>query len=198
MKINTVFLILLFFVSIVKGQVWIDHSATWHYEWSGIATGGFVKIKYTKDTVIFNKFCQKLVPIWYTFYCDQNQIVRLFRIDTLNSEYTTVSGDTVFYLLNNHFYILYNFGAQPGDTWDLGVDTNASLCTHSIVIVDSIGTVEINNHNYRWIFVRPMINSSVSIGGKIVERFGAISGGLFHRKIIVIQPLLPMCQGYET
>ncbi len=92
----------------------------------GVGTGGFIRIEYTGDTIINGKDCEKLIPIRYEFglVFPNDTAVSLLDIDTLNSEYTYLNADTVFYFTDNEFHPLYNFGAQPGDTWDLGIDTN--------------------------------------------------------------------------
>lgn len=79
-----------------------------------------------------------------------------FGVNTLEPEFTYLSGDTVFRYKNNKFNILYNFGAQPGDTWDLGIDTNQWLCSKSIIEVDSVKTITINEMPLRCLFVRHM------------------------------------------
>ena len=38
-------------------------------------------------------------------------------LQDFGNHYTSVSGDTVFYLKNDQFYVLYNFGANIGDQW---------------------------------------------------------------------------------
>jgi hypothetical protein len=113
------------------------------------------------------------------FFADQNHEICFGGKFNLKTEYTTVSGDTVFYLLNNQFQVLYNFNVTSGDHWDLGVDTNTFKCSKSTVIVDSIGTVNINNHNFRWIYVSSLPNSSKVLKGRIIERFGAAKEYLF-------------------
>lgn len=109
--------------------------------------------------------CEKLVTTKYNVA--DNPV-------TLGNEFTYSNGDTVFYFVNGGFQILYNFGAQPGETWDLGVDFLGAGCSTSIVQVDSIGTININSQNYRWISVSSQAGSSVGLQGKIIERFGSI------------------------
>jgi len=179
MKKSIIIFVLFSFSLIAQAQVWIDQGAIWHYKYSGLVSGGFVKINYTKDTIIANRNCQQLVPVKYVFFADSNHVVFFGGAFSLNPEYTSVSGDTVFYLLNNQFQVLYNFNVQPGDSWDLGVDTNFFKCSKSTVRVDSVGIITINNHNYRWIYVNSLPNSSKILQGRIIERFGSASGYLF-------------------
>ena len=121
---NLIIILILSFSFSIKSQVWINKDAIWHYEWSGIKGGGFVKIEYEKDTLINGKLCNKLVSIEYDFITNQkNEIIPSGKYP-LKNQYTYVNGDTVFYLVNDNFFVLYNFGAKPGDTWNIGVDTN--------------------------------------------------------------------------
>jgi len=173
-------LILLLFITVnLQSQIWIDHGAVWHYNYSELFGGGFIKITYTEDTLINGQQCQKLIPIKYMFTLDQYSNIVFLGTINLPTEYTYSSGDTVFYYKNNQFYTLYNFGAQPGDSWNLGVDTNQFLCTDSYAHVDSIGTINFNSSVYRWISLSNINNSSVGLSGKIVERFGAFQSYLF-------------------
>ena len=160
-------------------QVWIEEGAVWHYDYSSLSGGGFIKITYEKDTLVDGINCQKLEPVKYNFTVDQFQNIIFLVTTDLTTQYTYSSGDTVFYYSENQFHILYDFGAQPGDTWNLGVDTNMMYCSESITHVDSVGTMMINGQSYRWISLSSLGSSSVSLNGKIIERFGAIDGYLF-------------------
>jgi|LSQX01.2.fsa_nt_gb hypothetical protein len=160
----------------IQGQTWIDHGAKWYYDWSGTLPG-FDKIEYVGDTIIQGKNCQKLEISSYMFTPLE------FGGELTNTwfdyQYTYLSGDTVFYLVNDQFHILYNFGAQVGDTWNIGVDTNDFSCGQSIVEVQSKGSTIINGETLEWISVITQPNSSVGLSGKIYKRFGAIDDYLF-------------------
>ena len=160
-------------------QVWIDQGAEWHYNYSSIGGGGFIKINYINDTIIDGHNCQKLVPERYLFTVDQYYNIIFLGTAYLQPRFTYSSGDTVFYYNNNQFYVLYNFGAQVGDSWSLGVDTNQMMCDSSYTYVDSIGTIDINSQTFRWISLSGVDNSSVVLRGKAIERFGSASGYLF-------------------
>jgi hypothetical protein len=178
MKTSTLILFLLITFNL-QSQVWIDHGATWHYNYSEIGGGGFIKITYTEDTLISGQQCQKLISVKYRFSLDQYSNIVFLGTINLPTEYTFASGDTVFYYKNNQFYTLYNFGAQPGDSWNLGIDTNQFQCSQSYAHVDSIGTINLNGHSFRWLSLSNTNNSSVGLFGKIVERFGAYQSYLF-------------------
>lgn len=154
---------------------WISHGAVWHYQWGGLG-GGNDKIVYESDSLIYGKNCQKLVT--YRSYYGQTgpfQPITLLWSDTLPSNYTYNNGDTVFYLNNNSFNVLYNFGTQVGGNWNLGVDTSGALCSKSIVKIDSIGNTPISAINYRHLYLSDSANSSVGIEGKIIEHIGSMN-----------------------
>ena len=178
MKISLIILCLSI-AFIANAQVWVSESAVWHYEWSNVGFGGFERIEYVKDTLIDNKLCNKLVPTNYQFTTNENHEIVPLGQNTLKSHYTYACGDTVFHLVNGKFYVLYNFGAKPGDSWNIGVDTNTYKCSKSYVKVDSIGTIVLNATKYRWISLSTLPNSSMGLNGKVIERFGAINDYLF-------------------
>lgn len=171
---------MVFFGLNAKSQVWGDFGSTWHYSYWNIGEGGFIKIQFSGDTVIQNRNCQKLEVLRYRFFSIPNVGMIFAGAMPLNPEFTSVSEDTVFYLVNNNFRILYNFNAQVGDSWDLGVDTNDNfMCSKSIVVVDSIGTMLINNKTFRWLYLRSIDSSSVVLNGRVIEGIGSIKDYLF-------------------
>ncbi|MCR5038999.1 MAG: T9SS type A sorting domain-containing protein, partial [Bacteroidales bacterium] len=86
----------------------------------------------------------------------------------------------------NAFTTLYDFDAEAGESWDYEVGD----CTHQ-VIVDSVGSVTWNGHNYRtqWVsyYEDPWVGSSGK--GKIIEGVG-YEKGLF--------PSIEVCNGWEV
>jgi len=162
----------------VKAQTtpWISQGATWFYSWWVPGMGGNDKIEYTHDTVLLGKTCEilKTTSYWYGNPGPGLPPI-LLSTHVLPNNYTYNNGDTVFYFSNNHFDVLYNFGAQQGSTWNLGVDTNGFQCSQSIVKVDSISTQQINSNSYRVLFTSDSSNSSVGIQGKIIEHIGSLN-----------------------
>lgn len=175
MKKLTTLLIVLLSITL-QAQVWIDNGATWHYDWSGVLPA-FDKIEYVGDTVIQDKTCQTLQVSSYMF-SPVEQGANLLST-TITRRYTYSNADTVFYLVNDNFHILYNFGAQVSDSWELGVDTNDFSCGRSFVTVTSTGSTEINGQMHDYIAVATEPGSSVGFDGKIYKRFGVIGDYLF-------------------
>lgn len=173
-KIAILLIVLISFT--VQGQIWIDEGATWHYDWSGLLPG-LDKIEYVGDTIIQDKTCQKLQISRYMFapIGSGGEVINSW----ISYKYTYSNGDTVFNLINDDFHVLYNFGAQVGDIWELGVDTNELYCGPSSVEVTATGSTEINGQNCEWIQVTTLPNSSVGIDGRIYKRFGVTSDYLF-------------------
>jgi len=155
-------------------QPWIEQGATWHYSWINVSNYGFRKIEYTQDTLIQNKTCQMLVVENHTFERDQFQDNYLGG-GVIDTNYTYSKNDTVFWLINETFHILYDFNADVGDSWDLGFDTNEYKCSKSYTVVDSIGTIEINGKTLRWVALNWTKNSSVGFfEQKIIEGIGGM------------------------
>ncbi|MGQ0827863.1 MAG: T9SS type A sorting domain-containing protein [Bacteroidota bacterium] len=160
----------------VKAQItpWISQGATWHYTWWDPSMVGNDKIEYIHDTLLFGKTCEILKTTRY-FYgrLGPGSPLTLLYTQT-NNNYTYSNGDTVFYLNNNKFDILYNFGASLNNNWDLGVDTNYAYCSKSIVRVDSTSTQTINSNVHRVLYTSDSANSSMGITGKIIEHIGSM------------------------
>lgn len=161
------------------GQVWIDPGAVWHYDYWTIGSGGFLKMEYEKDTMIQGRTCQKIITHVYTFGMDQWGKIFLLGKFRWPDEFTTVSGDTVFYWRDNQFFVLYNFGAAIGDQWIVSVGNPGGFSEKcddtSRVMVTDTGHVAINGKSYRYITLEPTSNSPVGLVGTYAERFGMMN-----------------------
>ena len=173
-------LVLLFILSSLtfvytNGQVWVKNDAIWHYDFS--YTGyGFYKIELGTDTLIQNKNCQKYLIKKHTFFHQPGDIYLQGPILDDPSEFTYISGDTVFYYKNDKFYTLFNFNANIGDQWIVN-DEPGSLpnCdTISKVEVIDTGKIDINGINRKAILLHTVEGSPFGIDGWIVENIGPI------------------------
>lgn len=122
----------------------------WHYtnyETSAPYPLGYLKIECLGDTVILGKTCRHLKKTKV-----QSNGVSVSEKD----EFIYNSGDTVFiYVPDDNFYILYNFNAQPGDTWTTSAyDMYDDIYVESTHLVDSIATTIINGQSLKQLFVR--------------------------------------------
>ena len=163
----------------IFAQQWIDSNAQWHYGWWSVGAIGYTEINYTGDTLINGYNCQKLVPTNHSFGMDQWGAMNYFGSNQWPAEYTRSSGDTVFWLDDTTFHVLYNFGEQQGGSWNLGIDTNSFLCSYSIEHVDSSGTIVINSSTLKWVYVRADSMSSSGFNGKAIEGIGQVDDYLF-------------------
>lgn len=176
MKPLTLLFSLLFSLPLFS-QTWIGQGAEWHYYYTAIDGEGFIKINYTKDTVIQNQSCQMLEVEKHSFTGDEFGNTVYLGSSKLPNQYTYASGDTVFYFTDGFFSVLYNFRTEPNNSWNLG--QTSSDCGESFAKVDSLSTELINGYNYRCSFLNYNTDASVYLKGKVVERFGAVDNYLF-------------------
>lgn len=188
MKMVYILFVFLLISSKADTQVWVDQGATWHYDYEIWLLIGFIKYEYTSDTLIDNIQCQKIESNTHDFSEGQSSII------PRPTNYTYVSGDTVFYRKNGQFFALFDFGAQIGDSWAIGITSDSSNnCNNdtSKVIVTNTGTITLNNINYRYIQLDTFQTPELSLRGVFVERFGLIGNGYHHD----LFPVMEECPG---
>jgi len=173
-------LLLLFCLSIsfntYSQQPFAPPGATWHFDWWSFYVGevGFEVISYQQDTIIFGKQCQKLSRTLYHFPfggfgSSAHDTILLPDI------FVYQNGDTVFWLSDSSFLVLYNFGAQPGDEWVTEKFDSAAICdTVSTIHVDTVGVDTINGVALRWMAVHTLWGSPTGTNGRIYERLGSL------------------------
>jgi hypothetical protein len=125
-------------------QIWVKPNATWHYDFSTISSGGFMKIQHIADTIIESKNAMVLETTMNEFIAGQNGIIYFNFSDTLQRNYTYVNGDTVFYWRNNKFEVLYNFSEVAGGGWMLGSESEEMNMCDDTSTVDVIGEEIVN------------------------------------------------------
>lgn len=170
------FLVLLLFSLNSFAQVWVNPNAVWTYDYSGISEGGTFKWKYTHDSIIQGRTVQALKCEKHQFVMDQFGQLH-GSLQDYGSRFTSVSGDTVFHMNNNQFYVLYNFGASIGDQWIIDENPNAEFCNPvSSVQVTDTGSVLINGQMRRTITLETLTTGEFGIDGIAVEGIGLVSG----------------------
>lgn len=170
---------MLLFVVSSNAQIWAPTGAKWHYTFSNFWISGYVSIENTTDTLILDnstgqlRNCQKLVKTFWSYnHLNGNRDTIL-----LGSEYTWSNEDTVFIFRHNQFYVLYDFSAQPGDTWNVPETNNefGGLCdTVGVVNVVSVGDTVINFVSLRYIVVEPEDQTHWVLSGIIIEKTGPL------------------------
>lgn len=155
------------------GQNWCPPGATWHYGFNGGMVTGYYEVVYTGDTLIGSTVCKKLQRTCYWQFLPSSNTFSF----TEGTAYTYADSDKVYIFRHNQFYTMYDFSAQPGDTWTVpGVKYYGSGCDSTgLVRVDSTGTMTIGSQSLRYICVsRPDTSQHWGWHAKIVERVGPI------------------------
>lgn len=173
--------IALFFWSTVGiSQNWCPSSAEWTYNYFSMTGFGFEKIIYEKDTVLLSQQCIKLnvqrtVPVFPFgpgFPPSGTNTISLPPI------FTYSENDTVFFYYENTFHPTYFFNAQVGDTLEVINYLGTNGCDTIIQqVVDSAGTIQINNETLRFYIARHINFSSQFLFPEtvtIIEKVGVI------------------------
>ncbi|NOQ73368.1 MAG: T9SS type A sorting domain-containing protein [Crocinitomix sp.] len=171
------FFVLSFSFQSTYSQVWVDNGATWHYEFWQPFMSGYVEMNYDRDTTIDGISCQVIETTQYKFFDGGG-----FAGSTIRPiQITYVSGDTVFYRSNGAFFVLFDFGAEIGDTWMISDVPSLEYvdCDEvSVIQVTGTGVMDIAGESYRYLDLEPTSNSPYGFVGRYVERFGLLSTGL--------------------
>lgn len=116
--------------------------------------------------------------------CYVNENDQIIRVDEL-TKYVATIGDQVYYKVEDGFVLLYDFGAQPGDTIhskveEFGVDIGCmSDFSQGVIdfsyVVDSVGMQLLDGAELRVLYVHSLNNSPDPdwfFSGPILERIG--------------------------
>lgn len=169
----------LLFMAHSNAQVWGNSGAKWHYKTEGLFSILFTA-SYVEDTTLAGFPSQKIRMTQQPIYPQPGGGTS----PGPESEYfrfTRTSGDSVFHWVDSAFYLLYDFGANIGDTWEIGVSNGNDPMCDSISIVEVIdtGSMVINGMNLRTLNLASTPGSQTALGGKAVERIGMIESGYF-------------------
>jgi hypothetical protein len=187
---------LFFFNSFLHhSQIWVKPNATWHYDFSTISSGGFMKIQHIADTIIESKNAMVLETTMNEFIAGQNGIIYFNFSDTLQRNYTYVNGDTIFYWRNNKFEVLYNFSEVVGGGWMLGTETQEMYMCNDTSTVDVINEeiVNISGINYKSLTLQSNNSSPYRFEGKFNERFGPYERDYVHSPWRFLFPNFASC-----
>jgi hypothetical protein len=168
---------ILFLAKTIKAQiVFCPPGAEWHYSFGvplSAAKENF-KIKYVRDTTIGAEMFKVLQHRKFFYFCEHPPTSKL----TLIKQH----GDTVFMrnptTLNN-WQVLYNFAAQPGQTWTNVLKNSAGINITYTTYVDSVRYVTVNNYTLKQLAVNYAGISTYTNNYRITERLG-VNGYLFN------------------
>lgn len=152
------FTILLVLSTIVtNAQDFAPIGATWHYSYQTINPNviSFKKIESVSDTTINGILCKRL------------------KENTSNETYCVYSkNDSVFVYKENSFNLLYDFGANSGETITLGsyYKTNNGLPLN--MTIDSVKTILVSGQQRKVQFVTCGDGMIISFGGQVIQGIG--------------------------
>jgi hypothetical protein len=156
-------------------QSWAAPGATWYYDLTIYAMPfpqyGYERIQNIGDTIIASKQYNKL-QIHRAWYNQQTQQTTNYTLPQL--EFTRADSGVVYYYRDSAEYVLYNFNAQPGETWVLRNEFEGTPCDTSSIVVDSIATVIINGDTLRVLRTSPVNwNGITFLYDRIIEKIGS-------------------------
>lgn len=158
------------------GARWVGYGADWQVSITEIST-------VVGDTLLAGHLCRVIQVDQHTLSYELSGETTLYHHYNERREYVYAQGNQVYYYRDGAFYILYNFGAQVGDTWEIRprivYDENLSTGT---IRVDSIGTEIVDGVPLRYLWINPTPESCYGFNGgstKILERVGTTVGTMF-------------------
>ncbi len=160
-------------------QTWGVQGAKWTVDYNGIGSFGTRKWDYVADSVIDGKNVQVIIDTVFQYTYNQQGEINGLAIPG-NKYFTYASGDSVFYYLNNQFFLMYNFKANIGDQWAVSnvAYDGACLSTSSVEVVDT-GSIVINGISLRTLTLQTVAGSQFGYDGVAIERIGMISANHF-------------------
>lgn len=160
-------------------QPWVENNAIWHYDYWNFSQEGFYKVSHVEDSLIAGQTCKRFDIerhqfLFYTVMPQGNDTVIYNGPQQIGTKFTYQSNDSVFHWDQNEFQLLFNFGAQIGDSWIVSTQPGIFGCDDtSIVEVIGTGIENINGTNYRYLDLLSTDTSTWTLNGHFNERFGA-------------------------
>lgn len=157
-------------------QLWSPVGAEWYYDITYAFHGDidYHKVYCDSSILIKGKNCQKI----NIDYCACNNYY-------CKKLYTYKSQDTIFFYNEDvdTFEVLYNFNSQPGSFWQIRMKDVHNIIDTVTIVVDSIGSRNVNNRNFKSLYVSYYYKFKYSVGStysyidksEIVESLGDIN-----------------------
>lgn len=172
------------------GQSWAAPGATWYYDFQYFSYTGFERIQKIGDTIINSRHYDKL-QIYRAWYDQSNQTTGNYYVPQL--EYTRADSGVVYYYRDSADYVLYNFNAQPGESWVLRNEFNQTPCDTASVVVDSVSTMIVNGDTLRVLYTSPLNWNGITFQyPPVVEKLGGLANLLPYTMCVTDLP-----QGYN-
>jgi|GEM_PF-1172446 len=154
----------------LKAQEIAPIGAEWHYTMQFFMSEEerFVHIESIKDTVVNEKLC-RMLDVEYGFSCYfYNEKEFVYQEDSIVYFYSPVVDD---------FQIMYDLKAKKDSSWVIIYKVDPFITDTTLVIVDSVYTLTINNKDLLAFDVtyQSLVDEYPRYSGKIVELMGDIS-----------------------
>ncbi|MBN1116653.1 MAG: T9SS type A sorting domain-containing protein, partial [Bacteroidales bacterium] len=147
---------------IIGQNIWGDDGNVWYYTQRTLNPNviSYCTIENISDTVIDGIYCNKYRET--EFFQD---------ITYYDYHYIHSSGDSILFYADGKFNILYDFGAEKGDT--IILDYYKTFNNESLkVIVDSVGELIVNEKARKIQYVTSGDGMTIEFGGYIIEGIG--------------------------
>jgi hypothetical protein len=162
MKAKLFTILLVFSTIITNAQDFAPIGTTWHYSYYPFIPTviTYLKIESVADTTINDVQCKKL----------KSTVADIF--SETNYYYMYSKNDSVFFYKDNAFHLLYDFGANKGDTITLGYyKTNNGLPLK--MIIDSVKTISVLGQERKIQYVTCGDGLIVEFGRQVIEGIGS-------------------------
>jgi hypothetical protein len=160
--------------NLAQAQYFGLESSEWKYLYYNLGYATVNQISVAGDTTL-GDFNAQVYHSFRTTYIPQQ-----------GGTYSTYSGtyvfgilrftqDSVFHWKNGQYNLLYDFGAQIGDTWI--VDSGPIVCNDSVAIVEVVGTgtMDVNGFQRRYIDLETNTDTWIGLSGRCIEGIGLYS-----------------------
>jgi hypothetical protein len=147
--------------------------AVWYYSYEPLCScDGVVRIVYEGDTAIDATQCKKLQIHRFIY----NGVTNSIDTNDISYEYLKVDSYKVYRFAFGQFILLYDFGSQAGDIWEIaGSNTFGGNCdTTGQVRVDSIGKFIVGSDTLKIFYTSPYNGSDWSYSRPVIEKFGSL------------------------
>jgi hypothetical protein len=163
---KTLFLLILITVSIQSfAQEFAPIGANWHYTQGTINPDitTFKTIESISDTIINGTQCKKMI-----------EVERYYDTTSVSYHYMYSENDSVFFYADNSFHLLYDFGANAGDTVILDYYTTSNG-SPLLMIIDSVSIIMINNQSKKIQYITCGDGIVIEFGQHVIEGIGSTS-----------------------
>ncbi len=155
---------------------WIKGNAVWHYEYFNTMQNGALRIETIGDTIIQGHVCKELKCDLHSKLSGANGSFT----HLIDTEYKFIyfEQDTVWYLKDNVFFVLYDFTAVQGQFRQLELSdfgTPPECNDSSYLFIDSVYSGFLNGQSAMFYETRDSSLNSRGHGGLVNSRFGMMS-----------------------